>query len=113
MHGKDTNGLGTGCYFCHFHHSAKNPRDSPDYSQSVCNSFDQMENEKNLKALLIKNIDIPESRNEDLTKVIITLAKHLDATLQAADVESVFRIKNDSNPKPPLIMVKFSKASAR
>ena len=75
---------GTGCYFCHFHHSAKNPRDSPVYSQSVCNSFDKMENEKNMKALLITNI--PESRNEDLTKVIITLAKHLDATLQAAQV---------------------------
>ena len=69
-----------------------------------------MENEKNMTAPLRKNI--LESRNVDLTKVIITLAKHLDATLQAADVESVFRIKNDSNPKPPLIMVKFSKASA-
>ena len=57
-----------------------------------------MENEKNMKALLIKNI--PESRNEDLTKVIITLAKHLDATLQAADVESVFCIENDLNSKP-------------
>ena len=70
-----------------------------------------MENEKNLKALLITNI--PESRSEDTTKVVLTLAKHLDAELQASDIESVFRIKNDSNPKPPLIMVKLNKASAR
>ena len=57
-----------------------------------------MENERNMKALLIKNI--PESRNEDLTKEIITRAKYIDATLQAADVESVFRIENYSNSKP-------------
>ena len=79
--------------------------------QAVRNSFDRMENEKNLKALLITNI--PESRSEDTTKVVLTLAKHLDAELQASDIESVFRIKNDSNPKPALIMVKFNKASAR
>ena len=58
-----------------------------------------MKNEENMKALLITNIT--ESRKEDLTKVIITLAKHLDATLQVVDIEYVFCIKSDSNPKPP------------
>ena len=79
--------------------------------QNVINAVDKIENEKNQKALLISNI--PESRNEDSTKVILTLAEHLGAQIHPTDIETTFRIKNDSAPKPPLIMIKFNNSSAR
>ena len=79
--------------------------------QNVINAVDKIENEKNQKALLISNI--PESRNEDSTKVILTLAEHLGAQIHPTDIETTFRIKNDSAPKPPLMMIKFNNSSAR
>ena len=79
--------------------------------QNVINAVDKIENEKNQKALIISNI--PESRNEDSTKVILTLAEHLGAQIHPTDIETTFRIKNDSAPKPPLIMIKFNNSSAR
>jgi hypothetical protein len=82
-----------------------------DREVQVAKSVDKLENDKNLKALLVANITI--SRNENLPKIVTTLSSHLGATVLNADIESAFRLKSDKATDPPLIMVKFNSLTAR
>lgn len=85
-----------------------------DEERKVINSVDRIEQEKNLKALLIANV--PSSQHEDTTKIVTNLAAKLEASIMPGDIESAFRLKSDTAAhagKPPLIMVKFTNTTSR
>ena len=50
-----------------------------DEERKVINSVNRIEQQKNLKALLIANV--PSSQHEDTTKIVTNLAAKLEATL--------------------------------
>ena len=80
--------------------------------KAFTSTVDKLETEKNLKTLIIANI--PESHHEDTVKVVTTLSGLVKADVQITDIETAFRLKNDStSSKPPLIMVKFNNTSSQ
>ena len=91
-------------------HCASQNRQATD--KAVTSTVDKLETEKNLKTLIVANI--PESHHEDTVKVVTTLAGLVKADVKITDIETAFRLKNDStSSKPPLIMVKFNNTSSQ
>lgn len=88
-----------------------NNEDKSEKTQAVIHTVDKIENDKNQRALLIANI--PESRNESTTKIVLSLASHLDTTISPSDIDAAFRIKNESSPDHPVILVKFNNTTSR
>lgn len=78
----------------------------------ISKSVGKMEQERNLKTLLINGV--PPTNKENLFMVIEKLAKELEVSCSAVDIDSIFRIKpkHDSS-KAPAIIVKFNNMGAR
>ena len=79
--------------------------------QNTETAMESLENEKNKKALIVANI--PISHNENLPKIIVTLASRLNCNIKESDIDAVFRIKSVKPANPPLIMVKFHQLAVR
>ena len=72
------------------------------FIQNTETAIESLENEKNEKSLIVANI--PISRNENLPKIIVTLASRVNCIIKESDVDAVFRIKSVKPANPSLIM---------
>lgn len=72
----------------------------------------KVEQERNLKTLLINGV--PKTENENLLTFIEKLSEKLEVSFSAADIDSVFRAKpKTDSARPPVIIIKFNSLGAR
>jgi DNA repair exonuclease SbcCD ATPase subunit len=87
-------------------------KESSSSFSKLTKSLDKVEQERNLKTLIIAGV--PTTKNENLFSLIELLSKKLDVPYASNDIDNRFRAtaKSDSS-RPPIIIVKYNSMYAR